>query len=324
MSKTFDVVQSMSGQKNVVVIPRPYLQMFSGDQQAHALGAVLSNLVFWSAHGDADGWFYKSHAELGDDAGELSEDQTERLVKKIITKYLPGVFEICKRKVNGTPTMHYRIDGEKLIAAVFPEKKKTIKSRNGNRKDTESKPQFHGMETANARNLGNREVTESYLYTDCNTDCNLQTNKPLSPVSSKPDDSSEINPDAAVSSPSKRQWGSAEDLRCAKWIWSRIVSMYEKAAEADGEVSKPKEPNWADWANEVRLMCSRDGRTHRQICELFGRVQRDPFWCRNVLSPSKLREKWDDLSIKLSAAGGQRSITDIPSADYEIPDGFRG
>ncbi|EHU9709135.1 hypothetical protein KZ548_000380 [Escherichia coli] len=27
---------------------------------------------------------------------------------------------------------------------------------------------------------------------------------------------------------------------------------------------------------------------------------RDPFWCRNVLSPSKLREKWDELSLRLS------------------------
>lgn len=324
MSKTFDVVQAMSGQKNVIVLPRPYLKFFSGDQQAHALSAVLSNLVFWSAHGDADGWFYKSHNELGDEAGELSEDQTERLVKKIITKYLPDAIETCSRKVNGTPTKHYRINGEKLISAVFPEKKKPIKSRNGNREDAESKPHFHGMETAKSRNLGNREVTESYLYTDCNTDCNLQTINPLSPVSSKPDESNDPYPDAAVKNSSKRQWGSEEDLTCAKWIWSRISSMYEKAAETDGEVSKPKEPNWADWANEVRLMCSRDGRTHRQICELFSRVQRDPFWCRNVLSPSKLREKWDELSIKLSPAGGQRNVNDTANTDYDIPDGWKG
>lgn len=150
------------------------------------------------------------------------------------------------------------------------------------------------------------------------------TGKDSRPVSSKPDTLSDIRPDAAVSNPAKRLWGSEEDLTCAKWIWSRISSMYEKAAEADGEVSKPKEPNWADWANEVRLMCSRDGRTHRQICELFSRVQRDPFWCRNVLSPSKLREKWDELSIKLSPAGGQRNIKDTASTDYEIPDGWKG
>ncbi len=47
-------------------------------------------------------------------------------------------------------------------------------------------------------------------------------------------------------------------------------------------------------------MCVQDGRTHKQICEMYSRMSRDPFWCRNVLSPSKLREKWDELSLRLS------------------------
>ena len=103
-----------------------------------------------------------------------------------------------------------------------------------------------------------------------------------------------------VFSAKKKIWGSAEDLKCAKWIRSRIVKLYEQAAESDGEVARPKEPNWTDWANEIRLMCSQDGRTHKQICELFAKANRDPFWCKNILSPSKLREKWDDLTLKLS------------------------
>ena len=71
-------------------------------------------------------------------------------------------------------------------------------------------------------------------------------------------------------------------------------------------------------------MCTRDGRNHRQICELFGRAQRDAFWCRNVLSPSKLREKWDELSLKLSPAVGQRDVNQTANVDYTIPDGWRG
>lgn len=110
------------------------------------------------------------------------------------------------------------------------------------------------------------------------------------------------HPEAVVFSAKKKIWGSAEDLRCAEWMRSRIVRLYEQAAESDGEVARPKEPNWADWANEIRLMCSQDGRTHKQICELFARANRDPFWCKNILSPGKLREKWDDLTLKLSAA----------------------
>ncbi|SQJ22211.1 Uncharacterised protein [Serratia rubidaea] len=110
------------------------------------------------------------------------------------------------------------------------------------------------------------------------------------------------HPEAVVWDAKKRQWGGEDDLKCAEWIWGRIIGMYEQAAEYDGEISRPKEPNWVAWSNEVRLMCAQDGRSHKQICQLFGRANRDKFWCRNVLSPSKLRERWDDLVIKLAPA----------------------
>ncbi|WP_336212100.1 helix-turn-helix domain-containing protein [Enterobacter sp. P82] len=138
------------------------------------------------------------------------------------------------------------------------------------------------------------------------------------------------HPEAVVAHAGKRQWGSKEDLTCAQWMWNRIVKLYEKAAETDGELVRPKEPNWAAWSNEIRLMCAIDGRTHKQICEMFSRVQRDPFWCRNVMSPSKLREKWDDLILRLPSAGaaqnqaGFRDINRISRPDSIVPPGFRG
>jgi len=117
----------------------------------------------------------------------------------------------------------------------------------------------------------------------------------------------------------KGKWGTPEDHKCAEWIFGRIRHLYEKAAETDGEVARPKEPNWNAWANEIRLMRTIDGRTHRQICDLFKRVQADPFWCRNVLSPGKLREKWDELTLKLCA----HSLTDgqgVHQSSYENTD----
>ncbi|EGF5359589.1 helix-turn-helix domain-containing protein [Escherichia coli] len=132
------------------------------------------------------------------------------------------------------------------------------------------------------------------------------------------------HPDAVVFSAKKRQWGSQEDLACAQWIWGRIVSLYEQAASDDGEIMRPKEPNWTAWANDVRTMRMLDGRTHRQICEMFGRVQRDPFWVKNIMSPSKLREKWDELVIRLGRPPVQRCVNHISEPDTEIPPGFRG
>jgi hypothetical protein len=102
-------------------------------------------------------------------------------------------------------------------------------------------------------------------------------------------------------SAAKWQWGSQDDLTCAEFIWGKL-SACTNCPESDGEVVRPKEPNWTAWANEVRLMVMQDGRTHKQICSLFKRANKDSFWCKNMLSPSKLREKWDELSLKLAAA----------------------
>ncbi|EFO2617260.1 hypothetical protein B6P60_22355 [Escherichia coli] len=60
---------------------------------------------------------------------------------------------------------------------------------------------------------------------------------------------------------------------------------------------------------------------------------RDPFWCRNVLSPSKLREKWDELSLRLSPSVSTYTEkredpyfkSSYDNVDYsQIPAGFRG
>lgn len=134
-------------------------------------------------------------------------------------------------------------------------------------------------------------------------DPSVTTDPSLKQISSSGNsDESPDQEDLTKKSSSPKKWGTPEDLKCAEWIFGRIRTLYEKAAETDGEVARPKEPNWNTWANEIRLMRTIDGRTHRQICDLFKRVQSDPFWCRIVLSPLKLREKWDELTLKLAPA----------------------
>ncbi|EMO8322455.1 helix-turn-helix domain-containing protein, partial [Escherichia coli] len=73
----------------------------------------------------------------------------------------------------------------------------------------------------------------------------------------------EKHPDAHTWNVPKRQWGTSEDVACAQWIWGRVVALYEQAASDDGEVSRPREPNWTTWANDVRMMRMLDGRSHR-------------------------------------------------------------
>lgn len=72
-----------------------------------------------------------------------------------------------------------------------------------------------------------------------------------------------------------------------------------------------REPNWDTWANDVRLMREIDGRTHAGICELFLWAKKDSFWCANIQSPSKLREKWDTLTVR-SGRGGPAPAAAVP------------
>ena len=61
---------------------------------------------------------------------------------------------------------------------------------------------------------------------------------------------------------------------------------------------KHRKPNMEQWANEIRLMRVNDGHSHSEIMDLFRFANSDNFWKSNILSPKKLREKWDVLTIK--------------------------
>ncbi|WP_425855870.1 conserved phage C-terminal domain-containing protein [Aeromonas veronii] len=101
-----------------------------------------------------------------------------------------------------------------------------------------------------------------------------------------------VIPEAAVQTPNGKSWGTAEDLKAAQWMFARVQRINPTALE----------PNWPQWANVIRLMRELDQRSHSDICELYDWVSRDPFWCANVLSPQKLRQKWDQLTAKRHTA----------------------
>ncbi len=312
MSRIFDVVQALSGQKNVIVIPAPYLDFFKGDQQAHMLGAILNQLVYWSGVPSSlnDGWFYKSYDELAGEIKGVTADQVRKATNKLISNYLPEVIETATRKVNGTPKKHYRLNGDALIAKIFPPIVETAVLPNGNGNIAESKRQSGQMETAE-KPQGNGNIAESYLYTDHYTDHNLQINKPSSLQNSDESRNQEKNdflsthPQAAIYTPSGKSWGTAKDLDAAKWIFTKIRVVNATA----------KEPNWVEWSNDIRLMHEQDGRSHREICELFKWANTDSFWAANILSPRKLRTKWDELVMRSQAKVAVAPVVDNSERD---------
>lgn len=231
-----------------------------------------------------------------------------------------------RRKGNRNTSNMYQLNVRKLREAAYAHQPESDASESDTSKSDASKsdaPNFDPSESGKNPGFDPPEFGDD---PSVNSKHDPSDKNPICPGAMPPDvlpvDNFLSNHDVVVSSPKRTMWGSEEDLKCAQWIWEQIIHLYEKAAETDGELARPREPNWTAWANDVRLMCSQDKRTHRQICPMFRRIQGDPFWCRNILSPSKLREKWDDLVLRLCPV--QRSVTDVSPVDYSTPAGFRG
>jgi uncharacterized protein YdaU (DUF1376 family) len=106
--------------------------------------------------------------------------------------------------------------------------------------------------------------------------------------------------------PEKKQKYTEEDQRCAEWIFDRILKTNPKHSR----------PKFTKWADEVRLL--REGKkiTHREICEMFDWVQTDTFWRANILSPAKLRDKWDQLTIKRGTPQKGQKHDNFAAQDY--------
>jgi Txe/YoeB family toxin of Txe-Axe toxin-antitoxin module len=84
-----------------------------------------------------------------------------------------------------------------------------------------------------------------------------------------------------------------------------------------------KEPNLQNWANDVRLMMEQDKRTEEQISYLVDWVQNDSFWKTNILSVSKLREKFDQLVMRVKENINKQNKTvekQLPKAYQSLQD----
>lgn len=139
------------------------------------------------------------------------------------------------------------------------------------------------------------------------------------------DNSYEKYPDAVIFDAEKSLWGSAEDLEFSEWFYARVVELHERAAEFDGTISRPPEPNWTVWANEIRLLREGQGCDHEQMRTMIERVQ-SSWWVKEIKTAARLRDKWPELAVKLCPAnlttgGGSFGMS---RPDTNIPKGFRG
>jgi hypothetical protein len=65
------------------------------------------------------------------------------------------------------------------------------------------------------------------------------------------------------------------------------------------------------WIKDIRLMIERDGRSVEQVRFIIDWCQDDSFWRSNILSPSKLRVKFDQLRLNAE----QQSVRKVPKGE---------
>ena len=143
---------------------------------------------------------------------------------------------------------------------------------------------------------GAAQTTAQHEQEGNNNNKNITSENSGESSDSPPENLPALRAGAAVQTPKGDKWGTADDLKAAQWMFSKILVATPAA----------REPNWPAWANDVRLMRGALKASHREICEVFEWANADHFWQTNILSPAKLREKWPTLKAQMSQPGRNR------------------
>lgn len=107
------LLKELSGQANILTIPRFYLSLLDGDINAALL---LNQIVYWSDRSNrTDGFFYKTYDEWERETS-LTQYQVARAVKKL--KKI-GILETKIKRANGAPTVHYKLNFELLTNSII-------------------------------------------------------------------------------------------------------------------------------------------------------------------------------------------------------------
>lgn len=107
-----NIISQISGQNNTFTVPKLYVD-FTGDLTTAIL---LNQIVFLSDKTKRkDGFFYKTYKEWTDEIC-LTERQVRYSVKKLKEQNL---IETKVKKANGSPTVHYKLNFEKLVDSLM-------------------------------------------------------------------------------------------------------------------------------------------------------------------------------------------------------------
>lgn len=78
--------------------------------------------------------------------------------------------------------------------------------------------------------------------------------------------------------------------RLAQLLWEKIRAIHPKA----------RPPSMNTWVRDIERLLRIDDRTEHDVERVITWALADDFWCRNILSGRKLREKFDQLYISMT------------------------
>lgn len=106
------LIAQTSGQKNTLTIPKIYVEL-TGDLTTALL---LNQIVFYSDKSKRnDGYFYKTYKDWEEEI-LLTERQVRNSANKLKKM---GLIETKVMKANGSPTVHYKLDYDKLVDSIL-------------------------------------------------------------------------------------------------------------------------------------------------------------------------------------------------------------
>jgi hypothetical protein len=110
--KIFDLIEKEHGHNNKITIPIVLID-FCGDSET---ASFLSQLIYWCDKGKSpDGYIYKSRREWHQEIG-LSEYLIEKCAGILESQ---GLLATKKKRANGHPTIHYRLNKKELVNALI-------------------------------------------------------------------------------------------------------------------------------------------------------------------------------------------------------------
>jgi hypothetical protein len=131
---------------------------------------------------------------------------------------------------------------------------------------------------------------DEYIESECGADPHYSAGQGCTKVRGRPVES------CAPTLYKKKEDNKGIESQLANASRRRATFLFEKVKSIN---PKARKPNLDNWAKDIEKIMRIDGRSEEEVTHVIEWVFNDDFWCKNILSGRKLREKFDQLYINM-------------------------